>query len=80
MRALTRNHNNTKAEAQYGLCLELEVDGAFGNGSAYGTHLRIDPTAGLVTVWMIQEAGGYPGEGYLSGSIYENLVTEWRPD
>ncbi len=36
------------------------IPGACGHGGAYSTHMGIDPTRGLVTVFLVQHAG-YPG-------------------
>lgn len=43
----------------YGLGWSVDKEGKFfGHGGAYGTNLRVDPEHGLVTVFMVQYAGG----------------------
>lgn len=37
--------------------------GTYGHGGAHATNMTVDPQKGLVTVWMIQQAGGFPGNG-----------------
>jgi len=46
----------------YGLGWAVTPDG-FGHGGAYATNMTIDTKRGLVLVWMVQSAGGYPGDG-----------------
>jgi CubicO group peptidase (beta-lactamase class C family) len=35
----------------------------FGHGGAHATNMTVDTGRGLVTVWMIQHTGGFPGDG-----------------
>jgi CubicO group peptidase (beta-lactamase class C family) len=44
----------------YGFGFAINPDGSFGHGGAYATNLTIDPARGLVTVWMVQNAGSPP--------------------
>jgi CubicO group peptidase (beta-lactamase class C family) len=37
--------------------------GNFGHGGAYATNMNIDTNRGLITIWMVQSAGGYPLNG-----------------
>jgi CubicO group peptidase (beta-lactamase class C family) len=51
-----------KLKASYGLGFAV-ADGSYGHGGAYATNMSIDTKRGLVTVWMVQQSGGFPGEG-----------------
>jgi len=46
----------------YGFGVQLDATG-FGHGGAYSTNLHVDPTHGLVTVFMVQNAGWRTDEG-----------------
>jgi CubicO group peptidase (beta-lactamase class C family) len=47
-----------------------------GHGGAYATNMSIDPKRGLVFVWMVQVAGGYPGEGGKSQGAFRKAADE----
>jgi CubicO group peptidase (beta-lactamase class C family) len=68
---LTKRQTPEASGESYGLCLTVSDD-QFGHGGAYATSMEIYPQAGLALVWMVQAAGGYPGEG---GSAQDEFRT-----
>jgi CubicO group peptidase (beta-lactamase class C family) len=59
----------------YGLGFAVDGDG-FGHGGAYATSMRIDRKHGLVTVWMVQQSGGFPGNGGKSQGAFRKAAEE----
>jgi CubicO group peptidase (beta-lactamase class C family) len=49
--------------ASYGLGFSVGNDGSFGHGGAHSTNLTLYPKEGLITVFMIQNAGWRADEG-----------------
>jgi CubicO group peptidase (beta-lactamase class C family) len=49
--------------------------GRFGHGGAYSTNMSIDPARGLITVFMVQNAG-FPRDGDQSRAVFEKTVHE----
>ena len=50
--------------------------GSFGHGGAYSTNMSIDPKRGLILVWMVQHANGFPGEGGKSQGAFRKAAEE----
>jgi CubicO group peptidase (beta-lactamase class C family) len=50
--------------------------GGFGHGGAYATNMQIDPKRGLVLVYMVQEAGGFPGDGAKALPAFRKAASE----
>ena len=55
-----RNQTPAGMKENYGL--GWSAGAAFGHGGALATNMTIDPTRGLIFVWLVQHSG-YPGEG-----------------
>jgi CubicO group peptidase (beta-lactamase class C family) len=60
VKEMTSKQTGTLKDA-YGL--GLSVGNGFGHGGAHATNMSVDPKKGLVYVWMVQETGGFPGDG-----------------
>lgn len=54
---LIRNQRRPEDTNRYGLGFALYDDGAYGHAGAYGSDLRIDPTRGLIAIWLTQLYG-----------------------
>src|SRR5262249_31907659 len=62
-------------EEGYGLGWFTSASGAYSHGGAYGTHMRIDPKKGLITIWLVQHHG-FPGEGAKSFDAFQSAVSK----
>ncbi len=62
VKEMTKRQTGADIKQNWGLGWSLDGDG-FGHGGAHATNMHIDPKRGLVTVWMIQATGGFPGQG-----------------
>ena len=56
VRRMTTRQTPTDVKESYGFGLQLDATG-YGHGGAYSTNLHVDPARGLVTVFMVQNAG-----------------------
>jgi CubicO group peptidase (beta-lactamase class C family) len=56
VRQMTTRQTPADVKESYGFGLQLDATG-HGHGGAYSTNLHIDPARGLVTVFMVQNAG-----------------------
>ena len=50
--------------------------GVFGHGGAYATDMSIDSNRGLITIWLVQAAGGYPGNGNQAQGTFKHVADE----
>jgi CubicO group peptidase (beta-lactamase class C family) len=57
---MTSKQTGDTLKEGYGYGWSLRA-GSFGHGGAYSTSLNIDPVRGLITVFMVQQAG-FPGQ------------------
>jgi CubicO group peptidase (beta-lactamase class C family) len=86
IREMTRNQLSGEARQQvarfqsrpsdpdgYGLGWFTGPSGTFGHAGAYSTDMRIDPTHGLATIWLVQH-DGFPGEGDKSEDKFNQAV------
>jgi CubicO group peptidase (beta-lactamase class C family) len=53
---MTARQTPADVKESYGFGLQLDATG-YGHGGAYSTNLHVDPDRGLVTVFMVQNAG-----------------------
>ena len=51
-------------------------NGVFGHGGAHATNMTIDANRGLITVFMVQETGGFPKDGGKSQSTFQKAAME----
>jgi CubicO group peptidase (beta-lactamase class C family) len=62
VKEMAKRQTPSTVKESYGLGFSVSGDG-FGHGGAYATNMSIDTKRGMVTVWMVQQSGGYPGKG-----------------
>jgi CubicO group peptidase (beta-lactamase class C family) len=66
----------TGAQKQsYGLGWSTGGD-TFGHGGAHATSMSINRKTGLITVWMVQQAGGFPNDGDKSQGVFQRAAVE----
>lgn len=56
VKLMTSRQTPPEVKNSYGFGIQITGEG-FGHGGAYATNMSIDPMRGLVTVWMVQNAG-----------------------
>jgi CubicO group peptidase (beta-lactamase class C family) len=59
-----------------GYGLGFSAGAAFGHGGAFATNFTVDTVHGLVLVWMIHAAGGFPNNGDQSGGAFHKAAIE----
>jgi CubicO group peptidase (beta-lactamase class C family) len=47
-----------------------------GHGGAHATGMLINRKSGLITVWMVQQSGPFPGDGGKARGVFENAAKE----
>lgn len=57
----------------YGLGWSVGGD-SFGHGGAHATNMAIDSKRGLIFVWMVQQTGGFPGDGGQSQGAFRKAA------
>jgi CubicO group peptidase (beta-lactamase class C family) len=48
----------------------------FGHGGAYATNMMIDAKRGRITVFLVQQAGGFPGDGAQGHTAFRKAAEE----
>ncbi len=74
VKELTRRQTPETLKESYGLGFSVG-GGGFGHGGALATNMNIDPTRGLIIVWLVQHAG-YPGEGGKAQGVFRKTAEE----
>lgn len=70
VKTMTARH--TPKEIPQGYALGWQTDGeGFGHGGAQATNMHIDPSRGLVTIYMVQHAG-FPLDGKDAMGVFRN--------
>lgn len=78
VRELTRRQTPDHVKTAYGLGFQV-FDDAFGHGGALGTDMVINPSRGLITIFLVQHMG-YPGEGARCRDAFRATAeAEYRP-
>jgi CubicO group peptidase (beta-lactamase class C family) len=62
VKEMTKRQTGPNIKEDWGLGWSRGGNG-FGHGGAHATNMWIDAQRGLITVWMVQETGGFPGKG-----------------
>jgi CubicO group peptidase (beta-lactamase class C family) len=62
VREMTSRQTPSHLKESYGLGWMISTNG-FGHGGAYATNMNIDPQRGLITIYLVQQAGSFPGNG-----------------
>ncbi|HSJ02299.1 MAG TPA: serine hydrolase domain-containing protein [Verrucomicrobium sp.] len=57
IKVMTSRQTPAKLKESYGFGFSIGGDGSYGHGGAYSTNMNIDPTRGLITIFMVQNAG-----------------------
>jgi CubicO group peptidase (beta-lactamase class C family) len=70
------SRQTAKGMPGYGLGWQIGGDG-FGHGGAYATNMWIDAKGGPITVWMVQERGGFPGKGADAQGEFRKAARAW---
>lgn len=63
VKELTSRQTPAVLQQNWGLGFALSDGGNYGHGGALATNMNIDPKRGLVTVWLVQQTGGFPNDG-----------------
>lgn len=63
VKQMTSRQTAEGIKQSYGFGLTAGGNGSFGHGGAYSTNMSVDPQHGLVTVFMVQNAGWRNDEG-----------------
>jgi len=75
VKTLTTKQTGDAVKDQYGLGFSTG-GGNFGHGGAHATNMTVDPKKGLIFVWMVQAAGGYPGDGGKAQGAFNKAANE----
>jgi CubicO group peptidase (beta-lactamase class C family) len=75
VKEMTTRQTGKDLKESYGLGWAIG-NGTFGHGGAYATNMTIDPKRGLITLWLVQQAGGFPGEGGKSQMAFREAALE----
>jgi CubicO group peptidase (beta-lactamase class C family) len=75
VREMTRKQTGPKINVGYGLGWSTG-GGNFGHGGAFATNMNVDSKRGLITVWMVQQAGPFPGNGGEARGAFERAASE----
>jgi CubicO group peptidase (beta-lactamase class C family) len=74
VKQMTSRQTPRTVKNRYGFGLQITDDG-FGHGGAYATNMSIDPTRGLVTVWMVQDSK-FPKEWTNGLGLFKNWAEQ----
>jgi CubicO group peptidase (beta-lactamase class C family) len=74
VRQMTSKQTGDAVKDNYGL--GWSTGGTFGHGGAHATNMTIDPRRGLITVWMVQETGGFPKDGARAQDAFRRAAQE----
>ncbi len=74
VKQLTSKQTGDSVKDNYGL--GWSAGSTFGHGGAHATNMSVDTKRGLVFVWMVQAAGGYPGNGGQAQGAFNRAASE----
>lgn len=75
VKQLTTRQTPAELKESYGLGFSVAPDNA-GHGGAYATGMAIFFEKGIITVWMVQQAGGFPGDGKNAQGAFQKMAKE----
>ena len=78
VRQMTSRQTPANVKESYGFGVQLDATG-YGHGGAYSTHLHVDPTHGLVTIFMVQNAGWRSDDGKKIEPAFRAAVARFAP-
>ena len=73
VKELSTRQTGKEIKESYGLGFSVGPD-SFGHGGAYATNMTVDTKRGLVYVFMVQHAGGFPGNGNQSQGAFRKVA------
>lgn len=73
VKEMTSRQTGEALKTSYGLGWSTG-GGTFGHGGAYATNMTIDAKRGLITVFMVQHSGGFPGNGQQSLATFRKAA------
>lgn len=76
---LCRRQTPDGMKESYGLGFNVNGDGSFGHGGAYGTQFTVDPARGIGICWLIQDAGA-PPEWRVAGKLARDWALARFPE
>jgi CubicO group peptidase (beta-lactamase class C family) len=74
VKVMTSKQTGKRVKANYGL--GWNAGETCGHGGAHSTHMGINRKTGLITVWMVQQSGGFPGDGGKARGVFERTAVE----
>jgi CubicO group peptidase (beta-lactamase class C family) len=75
VKEMSRRQTPETLKDSYGLGFSVG-GGNFGHGGAMSTNMNIDTKRGLVTVWMVQETGGFPNDGGKASGAFRKAADD----
>jgi CubicO group peptidase (beta-lactamase class C family) len=75
VKQMTSKQTPAALKVGYGLGWSTGGD-TFGHGGAYATNMTVDARRGLILVWMVQQAGGFPRDGGKSQAAFRKAAEE----
>jgi len=54
----------------------LHETGGYGHGGAYATYMWIEPSRHIATVYLVQQAGVFPGDGGKARPTFQRLAEQ----
>ena len=76
VKEMTSKQTGAGIKQSYGLGWAVKGENSFGHGGAYATDMTIDSKRGLITVWMVQQSGGFPNNGGQSQGAFRKAAEE----
>jgi CubicO group peptidase (beta-lactamase class C family) len=75
VKQMTSKRTGDAVKESYGLGWSVG-GGGYGHGGAHATNMRVDAKRGLVLVYMVQQAGGFPKDGDKGRGAFEKAALE----
>jgi CubicO group peptidase (beta-lactamase class C family) len=75
VRQMTSKQTGADVKTEYGLGW-FTGGGTFGHGGAQATNMTVDSKRGLITVWMVQETGGWLKDGDKAQGAFRTAALE----
>lgn len=75
VKVMTSKQTPAEVSNGYGCGWAVGPDFA-GHGGAHATNMDVNWKQGLVFVWLVQHAGGFPGNGAQAQGVFKKLATE----
>ena len=74
VREMTSKQTGAAVPTGYGYGWSCGENGVFGHGGAHANDMSIDAPHDLITIYMVQHSGGFPGEGGTSNAAFKQAV------